>query len=218
MDPRRAAILHANDGRAPGEAGAEGAEQRGLAGLDAPVAHRFVERDRDRGGAGVAVLGEVLDELLPRVAEPLGDLLDDVAVGLVGNDPVELTLVRPAALSACIEYEVKWRTVMAKSSGPCIRIWFRFASIRSAFIGSAEPPPGVWSRCARVPSAWIFEERMPRPSPSEGPSTTAPAPSPKRAAVVRSSGSTERESRSAPSTRMVLQVPAAMNWSATVRA
>ncbi len=56
--------------------------------------------------------------------------------------------------------------------------------------------------------------RMPRDGSSEGPSTIAPAASPKSTQVFRSVQSVSRLSSSAPMTSTRRAVPFRMNWSA----
>jgi hypothetical protein len=89
-------------------------------------------------------------------------------------------------------------------------------------VGFTLPPPGMLSDMASVPSVWIDVESTPRGLGSPacaplGPSTAAPAPSPKRMHVVRSVQSTTRDRSSTPMTSTCFICPEAMKLSAMER-
>ena len=90
----------------------------------------------------------------------------------------------------------------------------------SAVVGQREPPPGIWSRSCREPSEPISVART-EPSPSspvEAWSTAAPAPSPNRTQVLRSSQLTTVESFSAAMMSAVFIWPVPMYWTAVFMA
>src|ERR1700686_4564811 len=80
MSPR----LHSLQERgAPREAGSEAREQHVVALLDASLANRLLERDRNRRARCVAVLVDVDGDALDRQAEAARRGVDDPEVGLV---------------------------------------------------------------------------------------------------------------------------------------
>ena len=85
------ALGDGDDLRGVREAGAEGDEQGDVAALGLTLGDHPVEGERDRGGRGVALLGDVAGDL-----DPLGQLhrarhrVDDAHVGLVGHEHVEV--------------------------------------------------------------------------------------------------------------------------------
>src|SRR6476619_7408844 len=84
------ALLPRDDARAPHEAGAEGGEADGGAGLEQAVALGLGQRERDRRARGVRHAVDVDGELVAREAELAGGRLDDARVGLVGDEEVEV--------------------------------------------------------------------------------------------------------------------------------
>src|SRR5947208_1025291 len=56
----------AHDGRAPGEAGAEAAEDNEVVWLDATLLHRLVEDQGNRARRGVAIAFEIIEHLAAR--------------------------------------------------------------------------------------------------------------------------------------------------------
>src|SRR5205085_8023212 len=83
----RAAASEIEQHRAPGEAAADALEQDGVAAADLAGAHRDVERQRNRGGRGVAVLVDRDDELVQRQLQLLRGALHDANVRLVRDQP-----------------------------------------------------------------------------------------------------------------------------------
>ena len=78
-DCRRASEVE--QGRAPGEAAADAFEHQRVALADLAVAHRRVERERDRRGRRVAVLVDGNDELVERQLQLLRRALHDPVLG-----------------------------------------------------------------------------------------------------------------------------------------
>src|SRR5690606_5944107 len=83
MDECSASISESDETRPPGEAGAERREEDEIALPGAALLDGLAERERDRGGRGVAVFVDVLHHLLGRDAELAGHELVDAGVGLV---------------------------------------------------------------------------------------------------------------------------------------
>ena len=79
--------MPAKEGRAPGQAGAEGDDQDEVAVLDLAVFPGFFKRERDGGRRGVAVAAQVGGEALHADVELAGDGLEDTDVGLVRDEP-----------------------------------------------------------------------------------------------------------------------------------
>src|SRR5690606_38141439 len=75
--------LPAQENRTPGEAAAHRLEQHEVALPDATVGDGRAERQRHRGGRGVAVQVDGDDDLVPGDAELPGRGVDDALVGLV---------------------------------------------------------------------------------------------------------------------------------------
>ena len=79
-----------------GQAGAEGDEQCGVAGLRVALGHHPVQGERDRGGRGVALLGDVTRDLHRRgQLHGPGHRVDDAHVGLVRDEAVEVVDADP---------------------------------------------------------------------------------------------------------------------------
>src|SRR5439155_21666259 len=79
--------------RAPGQAGAETAENEKITRLDTSLRPRFVEAERDRGGRGVAVALQIVIDLAARDLENVDGRIDDANIGLVRH--VEIDIVGP---------------------------------------------------------------------------------------------------------------------------
>src|SRR5437660_4875785 len=75
---------------APGQPGPETREQDVVAGLDATLPDRLLQRERDGCARGVAVLVDVHRDALHRQADPPRRGVDDAEVRLVGNPQVDL--------------------------------------------------------------------------------------------------------------------------------
>src|SRR6185312_7957546 len=88
--PRYRELSPFDDGGAPGEAGAEDDEEYEVAALNAAGGDSFIQCDADGGGGGVAVFVDVHKKLLGFGSEALTHGVDDAAVGLVGNDALDL--------------------------------------------------------------------------------------------------------------------------------
>src|SRR5215469_4109466 len=73
----RSGCLEADDGGAPGEAAAHAFDQHVVAALDAAVAHRNVEGERNRGRRGVAMLAHRHHHALGGQAELAAGALHD---------------------------------------------------------------------------------------------------------------------------------------------
>ena len=86
LDPLTPAQHH----RSPGDPATEGGEQDGGTGLHSPIADCVVERHRYRRSRGVAMVGDVEDDLLHRHAESITGRLNDPEVGLVRHDQVDI--------------------------------------------------------------------------------------------------------------------------------
>src|SRR3954470_20655799 len=83
-------LLPAQHAGAPDEAGAEGGDGDRHAGPQDPVALGLMQRERDRRRGRVGDAADVEDDLLLRHAEVRGRRLDDPAVGLVGDEEVDV--------------------------------------------------------------------------------------------------------------------------------
>src|SRR5215207_3932776 len=92
------AFLPAHDARAPHEAGAEGGQRDGGAGLEQPVFLGARQRQRDRGRRRVGGEVDVDGDLLAWHAELGGGGVDDAGVGLVGDEEVDVVHRPPGAL------------------------------------------------------------------------------------------------------------------------
>src|SRR5690606_28943307 len=77
--------------RAPGEAAAERLQQQQLAPLHAAGTNRLVQGQRHRAGGGVAVAVDGDYDAAHRHLQALGRGLDDAQVGLVRDQPVQVT-------------------------------------------------------------------------------------------------------------------------------
>src|SRR3954469_2547698 len=77
------ALLPAHDARAPHEAGAEGRQRDGGAGVQAALVFGLPERERDRGRARVGDAADVDGDLRGLDLQGRGRRLDDARVGLV---------------------------------------------------------------------------------------------------------------------------------------
>src|SRR5262249_39331394 len=82
--------LPAEDGRAPGQAGAEAAEHQQGARLDAPLAPGLVDAQRDGGRRSVAVALDVVVHLVPRDVQHVDRRVDDADVRLVRDVQVDV--------------------------------------------------------------------------------------------------------------------------------
>src|SRR5437868_6595357 len=76
--------------RAPAGTTAERGEQDAVARGEQPGTRGVVERERDRGGGGVAVLVDVDEGAFGGQAELLGDRAQDADVRLLPDEPVDV--------------------------------------------------------------------------------------------------------------------------------
>ena len=83
-------MLPADQARPPAQAATESLHQDKIPGLDPPVCNRLIEGERDRGGGGIGVAFDRHHHLVFRQAELSSDAVDDPAVGLVRNEPVDI--------------------------------------------------------------------------------------------------------------------------------
>src|SRR5215207_10109342 len=91
-------LLPGHDAGAPDEARAERGQGDGHAGLEQPVALGLVQGERDRGRRRVGRAVDVEDDLLGRDVQLGGHRVDDPAVGLVGDEEVDVVGGQPGAL------------------------------------------------------------------------------------------------------------------------
>src|SRR3954465_3759012 len=75
----------------PREATAKRHHQNHITTVYAAGSVSFIERDRDRGGAGVAVHVEIDKRALARHTETLGNRGDDSGVRLMGDDELDVS-------------------------------------------------------------------------------------------------------------------------------
>ena len=71
--------------------------------LNPAIAHGLVEHQRDRGGGGVAIAGQVAEHPLGGNGEALGHGIEDPLVGLVQQQPVELVGTGAGAIEQVLE-------------------------------------------------------------------------------------------------------------------
>src|SRR3954452_11535948 len=90
---------------APREARAEGAEQDAIAGMQAARLLHLGERDRDRGGRGVAVVLDAVHHALGRQPEPVAHRVQDAAVGLVVDEQIDVVELHARARE-CLERDL----------------------------------------------------------------------------------------------------------------
>ena len=82
--------LPADQARSPAQAPTEGLHQNEVSRLDPPVCNRRLEGERDPGGGGVGVTFDGHDDLVFGQAEFSSHPIDDPAVGLVRNKPIDI--------------------------------------------------------------------------------------------------------------------------------
>ena len=61
-----------------------------IAGFQPARGHRVFEGERNRGGGGVAIVGDLVDHDVGAHTQPLAGGLDDAGVGLVRNDELDV--------------------------------------------------------------------------------------------------------------------------------
>src|SRR5262245_26946468 len=90
--------LPPHEGRTPREAAPEGHDEHEVAALEPTGGERFLERDIDRGGAGVAVAIDVDEHAAHRQVHALGGGLDDPEIRLVRDEQAHVVRSEPVAL------------------------------------------------------------------------------------------------------------------------
>ena len=167
---------------APGEAAADPCQHDVLAGADASVAHRVVERERNRRRRGIGVPVDRGHHLVDRQVQLLRGRLDDADVGLMRNQPVDRR--RPAARLRSALPRVPRRSTFTANLNTAL------PSIVSSGCRAIAPSADRARARARMSRSC----RRPRaagwtgcPGLVDGASTTAPAPSPNSTQVPRSS-------------------------------
>src|SRR5207249_3488183 len=88
----------AHDGRSPGQAGAETAQDDQVVGLKAAFLAGLVQGQGDGAGRGVAVLVEVVEDPAAGNVQDVNGGVDDANVGLVGNVQVDLVGAQAAVV------------------------------------------------------------------------------------------------------------------------
>ena len=124
-------------------------------------------------------------------AEPLGDRVDDAQIGLVRNERGQLLGLDPGPPARLEGHRRHLR------GGPAID---RLALLAEE-VGRLVDGDGVGQRTRRCP-----RRSGPRPTSALGPTTAAPAPSPRMMQVVRSLKSIQPENRSAATTSTLRRV------------
>ena len=75
--------LHPEQSGTPGKATAHAFNQHQLSGLNPAIAYRHVERERNRGGGGIAMLINGDDHFFHRQTKLFGGSLHDANIGLM---------------------------------------------------------------------------------------------------------------------------------------
>ena len=162
------------------------------------VVDRLEQRERDRRRRRVAVAVDVHERAVRRDAEPVGGGVDDADVGLVRDEPVDVVGVDAGPFERGGGWSRRRRARPAGTPpGP--------ASSGSARVGDGlggGRPAAAAGRDLEQPGGRAVAAEVPREQAGASlavrASTAAPAPSPNRTQVARSSGSMMRVSVSAP--------------------
>src|SRR5439155_11837887 len=100
-------VLPADQARSPAQTATEGLHQNEMSRLDPPVRDRRLEGERDRGGGGVGVTFDRYDNFVFRQAELSSHPVDDPAVGLVRNKPIDIRSGETVSRQRLVDYRTQ---------------------------------------------------------------------------------------------------------------